>query len=57
MLCASASGKDSCQGHSGGPLYDKANNVMVGVVSWGYDCADPYYPGVYSRIANQVRCF
>jgi V8-like Glu-specific endopeptidase len=53
MLCASASGKDSCQGDSGGPLYDKANNVMVGVVSWGYDCADPNYPGVYSRIANQ----
>ena len=53
-MCAAATGKGTCQGDSGGPLYDKENNVMVGVVSWGYNCADSRYPGVYARIANQV---
>lgn len=28
----------------GGPLYDKDNNVLVGVVSWGYGCAQEGMP-------------
>lgn len=53
MMCSAGPGKDSCTGDSGGPLYDKTNNVVVGVVSWGFDCADPDFPGVYSRVSDQ----
>ena len=44
----------SCLGDGGGPLYDSDNNLLVGVVSWGYGCTDASFPSVYSRISNQV---
>ena len=47
MICAGEAGKDSCQGDSGGPM--TFNGVHVGIVSWGYGCARPGYPGVYSQ--------
>ena len=51
MMCAGAPGKDTCQGDSGGPLI-KSNGdpVLVGIVSWGIDCASGIRPGVYVRI-------
>jgi len=54
MICAASDGKDACSNDSGGPLYDPESGVVVGIVSWGSGCAKPKYPGVYSRIANQV---
>ncbi|KAF2640584.1 trypsin-domain-containing protein [Massarina eburnea CBS 473.64] len=53
MFCAgvTAGGKDSCQGDSGGPIFD-SSKTLVGVVSWGYSCAEPNAPGVYTRLGN-----
>jgi trypsin len=56
MLCAARSGKDSCQGDSGGPaMLVNEPNVQVGIVSFGEGCADPLYPGVYTRVSNYVE--
>ncbi|XP_048848163.1 prostasin-like isoform X1 [Brienomyrus brachyistius] len=56
MICAGllAGGKDSCQGDSGGPMVVKQGSVWVqaGIVSFGYECAQPNYPGVYTRVSR-----
>ncbi|XP_049964496.1 trypsin alpha-3-like [Schistocerca serialis cubense] len=52
MLCAGVSGggKDSCGGDSGGPLV--SGSTQVGIVSFGFGCAEADYPGVYANVAN-----
>ena len=52
MFCAAASGKDSCNGDSGGPIVDAASKTLLGGVSWGQGCAEAGFPGVYSDYAN-----
>ena len=62
MVCAGDSngGEDSCQGDSGGPLImtnDDGEYELIGIVSWGYGCAEAQYPGVYSRIYPRLDWF
>ncbi|XP_067228719.1 tryptase-like [Chanodichthys erythropterus] len=56
MICAGLleGGKDTCQGDSGGPMVSKQCLVWVqsGITSWGYGCADPNAPGVYTRVSQ-----
>ncbi len=59
MLCAgvAAGGIDACQGDSGGPLIFSSGNsaVLVGIVSWGYGCAQPNKYGVYARVSTYAN--
>ncbi|XP_046964174.1 trypsin, alkaline C-like [Vanessa cardui] len=53
MVCAGilgVGGKDACQGDSGGPLLHQG--VIIGVTSWGHQCAHPKYPGVYVNVPS-----
>jgi secreted trypsin-like serine protease len=56
MICAAIpeGGRGSCQGDSGGPLVVNTGSgaQQVGIVSWGFGCAEAGYPGVYTRVAE-----
>jgi secreted trypsin-like serine protease len=57
MVCAGYAdgGVDSCFGDSGGPMQAPllgGGYRLVGLTSWGEGCAEPGFPGVYTRVAD-----
>ena len=60
MMCAWSGSADACLGDSGGPLVasdedgDAGADVQVGIVSFGVGCNSPDFPGLYSRISDQI---
>lgn len=58
QLCAGEAkgGKDSCRGDSGGPLMLPQTGIyyQIGIISFGYRCAEPGYPGVYTRVSSYI---
>ncbi len=48
-------GVDTCQGDSGGPMFRRDAGdewVQVGITSWGFGCARPANPGVYTQTSH-----
>lgn len=63
MFCAigdwEKGGVDTCLGDSGGPVVSGSGDpALVGIISWGFGCAQPQTPGAYTRVvavASWVR--
>lgn len=55
-VCAGGGSPDACQGDSGGPLEvdSPSGRLLLGVVSWGIECAKPEYPGAYTKIPKYL---
>ena len=54
-FCAGGEGgKDTCSGDSGGALFieNAGVHIMLGLTSWGDECALKGKPGVYTRISS-----
>ena len=57
-LAAIAPGKDTCGGDSGGPLFDPIGDLgaplILGITSFGLNCAQRGVPGIYANVGNYV---
>ncbi|XP_042219318.1 CLIP domain-containing serine protease B9-like isoform X2 [Homarus americanus] len=55
-LCTAAPGVDTCQGDSGGPILTRIGTTwyQVGIVSFGYKCAQPAFPGVSTFVPSYI---
>ncbi|XP_072402182.1 venom protease-like [Diabrotica undecimpunctata] len=62
IICAGwlSGGKDTCQGDSGGPLMFAVKEqkhywyYQIGIISYGFRCAEIGYPGVFTRVTNYL---
>lgn len=57
MICAGGmipNKRDACSGDSGGPLQMEVDDhiSLIGVVSFGNDCASKGFPGIYTKLNN-----
>lgn len=51
-------GSDSCHGDSGSPAYARKSDgtkILVGLVSYGFGCAQTGKPGIYTNIASYAN--
>ncbi|KAL3664581.1 GLC7-interacting protein 2 [Phytophthora oleae] len=60
-VCAGGvAGKDSCVADTGGLLIKEkgvgdADDILIGLVNWGYGCGDAGSPTVYSRVSSALK--
>ena len=59
QICAGLGQIDTCAGDSGGPMLSNELSplkryAVIGITSFGVECADPDYPGVYTRVDNYL---
>ena len=58
-VCAGGEeGKDACDGDGGAPLVCQSKDNrwhVVGLVTWGVDCARKGVPGIYANVHNMLN--
>ena len=54
QLCAGDGSSDTCQGDSGGAMLSQERDSpfwsIIGITSFGVECANERFPGVYTRV-------
>jgi len=59
QICAGLGTIDTCAGDSGGPMLSNELSpqnqfAVIGITSFGVQCADTNFPGVYTRVDNYL---